>query len=117
MNTAGSGLDHLLGQQVGRLLVAEPCVNVGDDGHDVRLEVVNLVGDDLLCRLVPLLPGLVQLLEQAGQLAGVGLLQERVDLGDELRHGRLLVHRLVGKGAELRPGGEIILQFLTVLKT
>jgi hypothetical protein len=47
------------------------------------------------------------------QLTGVGLLAEGVDLLDEVRDGGLLVHGLIGQGAELRaqgrdhPAGEV----------
>ena len=42
LDRAGARLDHLLGQQVGRLVVAETGVDVGDDRHDVGLEVLDL---------------------------------------------------------------------------
>lgn len=42
LDAAGAGFDHLLGQQVGRLGVAEAGVDVGDDRHHVGFEVVDL---------------------------------------------------------------------------
>ncbi len=101
LQRAGAGLDHLLGEQVGRLGVAEAGVDVGDDRHDVGLEVVDAVLGLLLLGLVAALLGGVELAEQVAQLALVGLAQEGVDLGDQRRHGGLLVHRLVGQRAEL----------------
>ena len=52
LHGAGARLDHLLGQQVGGLGVAEAGVDVGDDRHDVGLVVVDLRLDELLGRLV-----------------------------------------------------------------
>ena len=117
LDASRSSLNHLLGKQVGRLLVAKASINVRNDGHDVGLEVVNLGHQGLFFRHVLLLPRLVQGSEELVKLPGISLPQEGVDLPNEGRHSGLLVHRLVGKGAELRPGGEIIIQFLTVLKT
>ena len=48
LQRAGAGLDHLLGQQIGRLGVAEAGVDVGDDRHDVGLVVVDRVEQLLL---------------------------------------------------------------------
>ena len=41
LERAGAGLDHLLGEQVGRLGVAEAGIDVGDDRHDVGLVIVD----------------------------------------------------------------------------
>ena len=38
---AGAGLDHLLGEQIGRFGIAETGVDVGDDRHDMGLVVVD----------------------------------------------------------------------------
>jgi hypothetical protein len=113
LDAAGAGLDHLLGQQVGRLGVAEAGVDVGDDRHHVRLEAVDDVDQLLLLRLVAGLPGGVEVAEHAAELAGVGLAQEGVELFDQRRDRGLLVHRLIRQRAELRaqrrdhPAGEI----------
>ena len=61
---AGARFDHLLGEQVGRLGVAETRIDVGDDRHNMRLEVVDLVLDVLLADRVAFLACLVQLAEQ-----------------------------------------------------
>jgi hypothetical protein len=52
LQAAGAGLDHLLGQQVGGVLVAEAGVDVGDDRHDVGLEAVDGLDRRRLGRLV-----------------------------------------------------------------
>ena len=98
LNAAGARFDHLLGQQVGRFRVAEAGVDVGDDGHDVRDEVVDLVLERGLGGAF----GRVQLAEQAAQFTGVGLAQERVQLLDQRGDGGLFVHRLVRQRAEFR---------------
>ena len=105
LDAARTGFDHLLGQEVGRLFVAESGVDVGDDGNDVGFEVVDggqrgLFGCAVTGRL-----GLIEAPEQVVELTGVGLLEEGVELLDQLRHGGLLVHRLVGKRAELGAEG------------
>ena len=42
LERARARLDHLLGEQVGRLRVAEPGVDVGDDGNDVAFVALDL---------------------------------------------------------------------------
>ena len=98
---AGAGFDHLLGQQIGRLGIAEAGVDVGDDRHDVGLEVIDLFDQRLFLRLVAGLAGCVEGTENVVELAGVRLTQEGVELFDQRRHRGLLVHRLVGKRSEL----------------
>jgi len=102
LDAAGARFDHLLGQQVGRFRVAEAGVDVGDDGHDVRDEIVDPVLDGRTRRRGV---RLVQLAEQAAELTGVGLAQERVQLLDQRGHRGLLVHRLVRQRAEFRAQG------------
>ena len=98
---AGACFDHLLGEQIGRLRIAEAGIDVGDDGHDVGLEVVDLFDQRLFLRLVAGLAGRVEVAEDVVELAGVGLAQEGVELFDQRRHRGLLVHRLIGQRAEL----------------
>ena len=113
LQRAGAGLDHLLGEQIGRLRVAEAGVDVGDDRHDMGLEVVDRRQQRLFLRAVAGLAGGVELAEEAAELAGVRLTQEGVDLLDQRRHRGLLVHRLVRQRAELgaqrgdHPAGQI----------
>lgn len=65
------------------------------------LEVVDLLDQRLLLRLVAFLPGGVELAEDVVELARVGLTQEGVELFDQRRHRGLLVHGLVGQRSEL----------------
>ena len=110
---AGAGLDHLLGEQIGGLGIAEPGIDIGDDGHDMGLVVLHGRHELRDLGLVTLRAGLVDGAEQVAQLAGIGLAEEGVDLGDQRRHRGLLMHRLVGQRAELgaqggdHPAGEI----------
>ena len=105
--------DHLLGEQIGRLRIAKAGVDVGDDGHDVGLEVVDLFDQRLFLRLVASLAGGVDGAEGIVELTGVRLTEEGVELFDQRRHRGLLVHRLIGKRSELgakccdHPAGEI----------
>ena len=62
---AGARLDHLLGEQIGRFRIAEAGVDVGDNRHDVGLEVVDRVEDRLFLLLVASLAGGVEVAEQA----------------------------------------------------
>ena len=111
LDGAGAGLDHALGKQVGCFLVTEASVDVGDDRHDVRLEVVDAIDDR--GKVLPCGTCLVELDEDVAQFTGIRLATERVDLLDEIGDRSLLVHGLVGQGAELRaqrrnhPAGEI----------
>ena len=113
LQRAGTRFDHLLGEQIGRLRIAEAGVDVGDDGHDVGLEVVDLFDQLLFLRLVAGLAGGVDVAEDIVELTGVGLTQEGVELFDQRRHRGLLVHRLVRQRSELgaqrgdHPAGEI----------
>ncbi len=106
-------LDHLLGEQIGRLRIAKAGVDVGDDGHDMGLEVVDLFDQRLFLGLVACLAGGVEGAEGIVELTGVRLTEEGVELFDQRRHRGLLVHRLIGKRSELgakrcdHPAGEI----------
>ncbi len=77
------------------------------------LEIVDLVLEILCLHLVTFGAGVVKGAEQAAEFAGVGLLQECVELLDQHRHGCFLVHGLIGQGAELaaesgdHPAGEV----------
>src|SRR5690606_29391004 len=105
LNGTGTGFDHFLGQQVGSFFVTETSVDVSDDGYNVSFEVVDLVQDLSFFGLVTSSAGFVQLGEQQIQLTGVSLAQESVQLFDQSRYRSLLVHGLVGQGAELRAQG------------
>ena len=113
LQRAGARLDHLLGEQIGRLGIAEAGIDVGDDRHDVGLEVVDLLDQRLFLRLVAGLARGVDLAEHVAELARVGLAQEGVELLDQRRHRGLLVHRLVRQRAELgaqrgdHPAGQV----------
>jgi len=113
LQRAGARLDHLLGEQVGRLGVAEARVDVGNDRHDMGLEVVDLLDQRRFLGLVAFLAGGVELTEDVVELARIGLAQEGVDFFDQRRHRGLLVHRLVGQRTELgaqrrdHPAGQI----------
>ncbi len=113
LQRARTCFDHLLGEQIGRLRIAEASVDVGDDGHDMGLEVVDLFDQRLFLRLVARLAGGVEGAEGIVELAGVRLTEEGVELLDQRRHRGLLVHRLVGQRSELgakcrdHPAGEI----------
>ena len=101
LQRAGAGLDHLLGQQVGRLGIAEAGVDVGDDRHDVGLVVVDRARCSALpSASSPAARAASRSRNMHAQLAGVGLAQEGVEFLDQRRNRGLLVHRLVGQRAE-----------------
>ncbi len=122
LDTAGTGLDHLLGQQVGGLGVAETGVDVGDDRHDVRFVVLDLVGQIVDLGAVTGFLGFFSGTEQVVELPGVGLAQEGVELLDQRCHAGLLVHGLVGQRTELaaqggdHPAGQVEVAALGVAK-
>ncbi|MCY1440582.1 hypothetical protein D9M71_568650 [compost metagenome] len=113
LDAAGTGFDHLLGQQVGGFRVAEAGVDVGDDRYHVGFIAVDLSLDFVLLGLVAGSTGGVQSGEQQVQFAGVSLAQEGVELFDQVGDGSLLVHGLVGQRAELgtqrghHPAGQV----------
>ncbi len=113
LQRARAGFDHLLGEQIGRLRIAEARIDVGDDRHDVGLEGVDLFDQRLFLRLVAGLAGRVEAAENVVELTGVRLAQEGVEFLDQGRHRCLLVHRLVGQRSELgaqrrdHPAGEV----------
>jgi len=113
LQRARAGFDHLLGEQIGGLRIAEAGVDVGDNGDNVGLEGIDLFDQRLFLRLVACLAGRVQVAENVVEFTGVRLTQEGVELFNQSRHRCLLVHRLVGKRSELgakccdHPAGEI----------
>ncbi len=113
LQSARARFDHLLGEQIGRFSIAKTSVDVGDDGHDMGLEVVDLLDQRFFLRLVACLASGVEGAEDIVELTGIRLTQESVELLDQCRHRGLLVHRLIGKRSELgakgcdHPAGEI----------
>ncbi len=113
LDGAGTRLDHLARQQVGRFSVAETGIDVSNDRNDVRLEVVDFFLYRLLGTFIAGLARGIQFAEQAAQLAGISLAQEGIQLFDQIRHRGFLVHGLVGQRAKLRaqccnhPTGEV----------
>ncbi len=101
LQRAGARLDHLLGEQIGRLGIAETGVDIGDDRHDMGFMPVDRGLDAPRLDLVAALLGGIELVEHHPQLAGIGLLEEGIDLANQPRDAGFLVHRLVGKGAEI----------------
>ena len=105
LDGTGSGLDHLLGQQVGRLGITKAGVDVGDNRHHVGLEVIDLVLQVLGLHFITRLACCIQLAEQAAQFAGICLAQECVELFDQTGHRGFLVHGLVGQRAKFTAQG------------
>jgi hypothetical protein len=100
LDSAGPGLDHLLGEQIGRLGIAEAGVDIGDDRDDVGFVAVDPGLDLLGLDRVAGFAGGVKIAEQQAEFARVGLAQESVEFLDQRRNRGLLVHRLIGQGAE-----------------
>eukprot|EP01088_Endostelium_zonatum_P020312 TRINITY_DN7437_c0_g1_i1.p2 TRINITY_DN7437_c0_g1~~TRINITY_DN7437_c0_g1_i1.p2 ORF type:complete len:231 (+),score=-14.53 TRINITY_DN7437_c0_g1_i1:938-1630(+) len=94
-------LDHLPREQIRRLGIAEAGVDIGDDRHDMRLVIVDRLHQPLRLDCVARIARMVEIAEQQAQLAGIRLPQERVQLLDQRRHARLLMHRLVGQRPEI----------------
>ena len=67
------------------------------------LKLIDLIGDALHLDLVAGLPRFIEGTEQAAEFAGIGLTQEGVELFDQRRHRRFLMHRLVGERSKLGP--------------
>ena len=80
LNGTSTGFDHLLGEKVGCFLITKAGINVGNDGNDVRLEIIDLVDDRPLLNIIVSRPCRIELTEKTAQLARVGLTQERIQL-------------------------------------
>ncbi len=102
LEAARTGLDHLLGQQIGRLRVAEPGIDVGDDRHDMRLELVDRASSRASLTALPAVPGRVDLAEHQTEFAGIGLPQEGVELLDQRRE-RWSSHASTDRGVGRTP--------------
>ena len=100
LQSAGARFDHLLSEKVGRFGIAEACVDVGDDRHDVGFVIVDGVLEALGFDRVSGLASGVKRAEHHTKLASVCLLEEGVELLDQRGHRGLLMHRLVGQRTE-----------------
>jgi hypothetical protein len=100
LDAAGARFDELLGEEIGRLGIAETGVDVRDDRHDVRFVLVDLVQQAVRVDRVTRSLRRIELAEQHAQFTRIGLTQEGVELFDQRRNAGLLVHRLVGQRAE-----------------
>ena len=84
--------DHLFGQKIGRLGIAETCVNVRDDRHDVGFMVfdfgkrLRFLGRVISCT------GVIKVLEEQVELTAVRLTQECVEFTDKGRDACLFMH-------------------------
>ena len=94
------GLDHLLGEQIGGFSIAKAGVNIGNNRHDMRLEIVNLALDVSFLRCIARSARLVKVAEQQVQFTRVGLAQEGVKFFNQRRHAGLFMHGLIGQRAE-----------------
>ena len=83
LQAAGTGFDHLLGHQVGRLGVAESGIDIGNDRHHVGFVVIDVPLNGRFFDRVSGFAGCVQFAEQAAQFAGIRLAQEGVELFDQ----------------------------------
>ncbi len=106
-------LDHPLGQQVGGLFVTEARVDVGDDRYHVCFVVVDGLYQCLFPHLVTGGTRRVEVVVEVTKLARICLAQEGVELFNQRRHRRLLVHGLVGQRPEFtaqrsnHPAGQV----------
>src|SRR5690606_13506575 len=113
LDTASTGFDHFLGQQVSRFRVTETSVDVSNDGHNVRFEVFDLAQQFFFLCGIASFASLVQSGEQQIQFTCIGLTQEGVQLFDQAGNGRLLVHGLVRQRTEVgtqcsnHPAGQV----------
>ncbi len=83
LQRAGAGLDHLLCEKIGGFGIAEAGVDIGDDRHDMGLMRIDRMDQLAFARQIPGRPRRVDLAKQRAELAGIGLAQEGVELGDQ----------------------------------
>ncbi len=100
---ASPSLDHLLRQQISGFRITKSRVDIRDDRHHMRFVTLHLRQQLGLARRIAGLARRIDLPEQPAQLPRIRLPQERVNLLDQLRHGRLFMHALIGQGAKLGP--------------
>ena len=100
LQRACARLDHLPGEQIGRLGIAEAGIDVGNDRNDMRLEIIDLRDQIGFAGLVSGLASSVERAENVVELAGIGLAQESVKLFDQRRHRGFFVHGLIGQRSE-----------------
>jgi len=82
LDGTGTCFNHLLGEKISGFLIAEACVDIGNDRHNVGLEIVYLVDQGLFLNLVARLIGVVQGSEKPFQFDSVSLFQKGVNLMD-----------------------------------
>ena len=100
LQRAGTGFDHLLGEEVCRLGIAETGVDIGDDWDDMRFVLVDFLDQALrIDRVIGFLRR-VQFAKQAAQFAGIRLVEEGVEFLDQVGDAGLFVHRLIGQRTE-----------------
>src|SRR3546814_4383400 len=83
LKRAGTRLDHLLGEEIGRLRITEAGVDVGDDRNNMGLVILGLVQQLPFLRAVAGRAGGVDLAEDHAQLARIGLAEEGVKRSEE----------------------------------
>ena len=92
LDTASACFDHFLGQQVGCFVVTKASIDVGNDWHNVRFEVVNCFFDCFNFSAVASILSFLQIAEHVVQFFSVGLTQEGVQLFDQRRNRCFFVH-------------------------
>ena len=113
LESAGTGLDHLLRKKVGCLGIAEPRVDIGDDRDDMRLMLVDGFQKAMGVDCISCFLRRVEFAEQAAEFACIRLFQESVEFFDQRGHACLLVHGLVWKRSEFatqrgdHPSGQV----------
>ena len=96
LNAASTGLDQLFGEQVRRVDVPKPGINICDDRADIAFKIVDLFNDRWLIRVICVF----QLCEEIVQIDFVGLAQGGVNLLDEIGDRCFLMHGLIRQMAK-----------------
>ena len=78
LERAGPSFDHLLGEQISGFRIAKAGINIGDDRHDMGLEILNLAHDVGFLRRIARRAGSVEIAEQQVEFTRICLSQEGV---------------------------------------
>ena len=105
LQRTGASFDHFLGEQIGCLGIAETCVDIGNDGDDMRFVIFDFAHQLGFGSSISGCAGFIKIAEKDVEFAGIGLTQESVQLFNQRRNAGFFVHRLIGQGAKFAAQG------------
>ena len=83
LNATGTSFYHLLRQQIGRLFVTKPGIDICNDWHYVGFEIINFRLNVVDCVVIASLSSGVLCVEHLAEHARIGLPQKGVEFFDQ----------------------------------